>query len=82
MLPHGFDSLGPASPTGDTKQHHSVQWGDAFRILERTGVTAQAVLTKIYRQQIPELREAIGDLSKAGQERGSTSWTSLEPFKR
>src|ERR1700736_3772772 len=28
------------------------------------GVIAQAVLTKIYRQGIPELREAIGDLSK------------------
>jgi hypothetical protein len=22
--------------TGDTKQHHSVQWGDALRILERS----------------------------------------------
>jgi len=32
--------------------------------LERSGVIAQAVLTKIYRQGIPELREAIGDLSK------------------
>ena len=50
--------------TGDTKQHHSVQRGDALRILERSGVIAQAVLTKIYRQGIPELREAIGDLSK------------------
>jgi conjugative relaxase-like TrwC/TraI family protein len=50
--------------TGDTKQHHSVQWGDALRILERSGVIAQAELTKIYRQRIPELREAIEDLSK------------------
>jgi AAA domain len=50
--------------TGDTKQHHSVQWGDALRILERPGVIAQTVLTKIYRQRIPALREAIEDLSK------------------
>jgi len=50
--------------TGDTKQHHSVEWGDALRILERSGVIAQAVLTKIYRQRIPGLREAIEDLSK------------------
>jgi hypothetical protein len=50
--------------TGDTKQHHSVQWGDALRILERSGVIAQAELTKIYRQRIPQLREAIEDLSK------------------
>jgi ATP-dependent exoDNAse (exonuclease V) alpha subunit len=39
--------------TGDTKQHHSVQWGDALRILEQSGVIAQAVLTRIYRQRIP-----------------------------
>jgi len=50
--------------TGDTRQHHGVQWGDALRILERSGVIAQAVLTKIYRQRIAELREAIEDLSK------------------
>ena len=50
--------------TGDTKQHHSVQRGDALRILERSGAIAQAALTKIYRQRIPELREAIEDLSK------------------
>jgi ATP-dependent exoDNAse (exonuclease V) alpha subunit len=50
--------------TGDAKQHHSVQWGDALRILERSGTIAQAVLTTIYRQRIPELKEAIGDLSK------------------
>src|SRR3984893_16773994 len=50
--------------TGDTKQHHSVQWGDALRILERSGAIAQAALTKIYRQQVPGIREAIEDLSK------------------
>ena len=50
--------------TGDTKQHHSVQRGDALRILERSGAIAQAALTKIYRQRIPKLREAIEDLSK------------------
>src|SRR6201995_4171824 len=50
--------------TGDTKQHHSVQWGDALRILERSGVIAQAELTKIHSQRIPELRAAIEDLSK------------------
>src|SRR5271165_7359964 len=56
--------------TGDTKQHHSVQWGDALRILERSGVIAQAVLTKIHRQRIPELREAIRDLSKGRKGEG------------
>jgi hypothetical protein len=50
--------------TGDTKQHHSVERGDALRILERSGVIAQATLTKIHRQRILELRAAIEDLSK------------------
>ena len=50
--------------TGDTKQHHSVQRGDALRILECSRAIAQAGLTKIYRQRISELREAIEDLSK------------------
>jgi hypothetical protein len=68
--------------TGDTKQHHGVQWGDALRILERSGVIAQAVLTKIYRQRIPDLREAIEDLSKVEQRRASTGWTSLGPSKK
>jgi ATP-dependent exoDNAse (exonuclease V) alpha subunit len=49
--------------TGDTKQHHSVERGDALRVLDRSGVIALAALTKIYRQRIPELREAIEDLS-------------------
>jgi AAA domain len=64
--------------TGDTKQHHSVERGDALRILERSGVIAQAALTKIYRQRIPELREAIEDLSKGRTGEGFDSWTSSE----
>jgi ATP-dependent exoDNAse (exonuclease V) alpha subunit len=56
--------------TGDSKQHHSVQWGDALRILERSGAIGQAVLTKIYRQGIPELREAIEDLSSGRTAKG------------
>jgi ATP-dependent exoDNAse (exonuclease V) alpha subunit len=63
--------------TGDTKQHHSVQWGDALRILERSRVIAQAVLTKIYRQGIPELREAIEDLSKG---RAGDGFDKLDKF--
>jgi conjugative relaxase-like TrwC/TraI family protein len=63
--------------TGDTKQHHSVQWGDALRILERSGVIAQAALTRIYRQRIPELREAIEDLSKG---RTAEGFNKLDKF--
>ncbi|MBV8140488.1 MAG: relaxase domain-containing protein, partial [Verrucomicrobia bacterium] len=50
--------------TGDTNQHHSVERGDALRILEESGVIFQALVTKSYRQRVPELREAIEDLSK------------------
>jgi integrase len=39
--------------TGDTKQHHSVQRGDALRILERSGAIAQASLTKIHVSGLP-----------------------------
>jgi ATP-dependent exoDNAse (exonuclease V) alpha subunit len=63
--------------TGDTKQHHSVQWGDALRILERSGVIMQAVLTKIHRQRIPELRAAIEDLSKG---RTAEGFDKLDKF--
>ena len=68
--------------TGDTKQHHGVQRGDALRILERSGVVAQATLTKIHRQRIPELHAAIEDLSNGQAARASASWTGLEPFKK
>src|SRR4029077_1150254 len=63
--------------TGVTKQHHSVQWGDALRILERSGVIAQATLTKIHRQRIPELRAAIEDLSRG---RTAEGFDKLDKF--
>jgi hypothetical protein len=63
--------------TGDTKQHHSVQWGDALRILERSGAISQAALTKIYRQKVPGLREAIEDLSRG---RTGERFDKLEKF--
>jgi hypothetical protein len=46
--------------------------GRAFiRILERSGAIAQAEFTKIHRQRIPELRDAIEDLSKGRTGEGS-----------
>jgi conjugative relaxase-like TrwC/TraI family protein len=63
--------------TGDTKQHHSVEWGDALRILERSGAIAQAALTKIYRQRIAGLRQAIEDLSKG---RTAEGFDKLDKF--
>ena len=36
--------------SGDTKQNHGVERGDALRILERSGAVEQVRLDKIYRQ--------------------------------
>jgi AAA domain len=66
----------------NTKRHHSVQRGDALRTLERSGFIAQATLTKLHRQRIPEQRAAIEDLSNGQAARASASWTGLEPFKK
>lgn len=63
--------------SGDTKQHHGVERGDALRILEDRGAIDQAALTKIYRQTIPELREAIQDLS---QGRTALGFDKLDKF--
>ena len=55
---------------GDTRQHHSVDRGDALRVLEDSGSIDQVVLTKIFRQQVPALREAVEDLSRGETEAG------------
>jgi conjugative relaxase-like TrwC/TraI family protein len=56
--------------SGDTRQHHGVERGDALRILERSGLVEQAALTRIFRQQIATLREAVNDLAAGQTERG------------
>jgi ATP-dependent exoDNAse (exonuclease V) alpha subunit len=56
--------------SGDSRQHHSVERGDARRILEKSAAVASAALTKIFRQQIPALRAAIEDLSQGKTEQG------------
>ena len=66
--------LSPQVPEASGRLSPDGGGGDALRILERSGVIAQAVLTEIHRQRIPELRGAIEDLSKGR--------TSLELFKR
>jgi conjugative relaxase-like TrwC/TraI family protein len=55
---------------GDTRQHHSVDRGDALRVLEDPGSIDQVALTKIFRQQVPALREAVEDLSRGETEAG------------
>jgi ATP-dependent exoDNAse (exonuclease V) alpha subunit len=50
--------------SGDTKQHHSVERGDALRVLEESGAVTTAMLNRIIRQKIEPLRAAVQDLSQ------------------
>jgi len=63
--------------SGDTKQHHAVERGDALRVMERAGAVTQAALSKIFRQQVPALRAAIEDLS---QGRTQSGFDKLDKF--
>jgi ATP-dependent exoDNAse (exonuclease V) alpha subunit len=63
--------------SGDTRQHHAVERGDALRVLERAGAVAHTALTKIFRQQISALRDAVYDLSAGRTESG---FNKLEAF--
>jgi AAA domain len=63
--------------SGDTRQHHGVERGDALRILERSGLIEQAALTGVFRQQIGAMREAVGDLAAGRAEQG---FRRLEEF--
>jgi AAA domain len=56
--------------SGDSRHHHSVERGDALRILEKSAAVASATLTKIFRQQILALRAGIEDLSQGRTEDG------------
>jgi len=42
----------------------------SLRVLQERGSVNQAALTKIFRQQVPALREAVEDLSRGDTEAG------------
>jgi hypothetical protein len=63
--------------SGDTRQHHAVERGDAMRLMEQTGAVAHTALTKIFRQQIAALRDAVYDLSAGKTESG---FSKLDAF--
>jgi len=56
--------------SGESRQHHSVERGDALRILEKSALVTSAALTRIFRQQVPALRAAVEDLSQGKTEEG------------
>jgi hypothetical protein len=55
----------------------AVERGDAMRLMEQTGVVAHAALTKIFRQKIAALRDAVYDLSAGNTESG---FSKLDAF--
>ena len=56
--------------TGDTKQHNSVERGDAMRIIQDYGGTMPAFITKIHRQKTDEYKNAVKWLSEGKVEKG------------
>ncbi|MEM7373774.1 MAG: MobF family relaxase [Bacteroidota bacterium] len=56
--------------SGDTKQHNSVERGDALRILETFGGIKPARISKIQRQKNNEYRDAVKNLSDGKIARG------------
>jgi ATP-dependent exoDNAse (exonuclease V) alpha subunit len=56
--------------SGDTKQHNSVQRGDALRIVEQYGGIKPITVNKIQRQKNQDYKEAVKLLSDGGIEKG------------
>ena len=56
--------------SGDTKQHNSVQRGDALRTIEEHGGIKPVTVSKIQRQKNEDYKEAVKLLSNGGVEKG------------
>ena len=56
--------------TGDTKQHGSVERGDALRIIEQFGGVKPARISKIQRQKVEDYRNAVKTISEGNIEHG------------
>lgn len=67
--------------TGDTRQHNSVERGDAMRILEKYGQIQAATITKNHRQKSEKYREAVEALSKGKMEDGYTQLDRMGAIK-
>src|SRR4029077_2897737 len=55
---------------GDSDQHHSVERGDAIRILQESGAVRSARLTETYRAQVQYLKDTVLDLKAGRREEG------------
>jgi conjugative relaxase-like TrwC/TraI family protein len=57
---------------GDSDQHHSVERGDAIRILQESGSVRSVQLTETYRAQVQYLKDTVLDLKAGRREEGYT----------
>jgi conjugative relaxase-like TrwC/TraI family protein len=55
---------------GDSDQHHSVERGDAIRILQESGAVRSVHLTETYRAQVQYLKDTVVDLKAGRREEG------------
>src|SRR5215471_3120990 len=55
---------------GDSDQHHSVERGDAIRILQESGSVRSVQLTETYRAQVPYLKDTVLDVKAGRREEG------------
>jgi len=66
---------------GDTRQHSSVNRGDALRILNTVGNIPTAEITRIRRQQNVEYRQAVEDLAKGNVRDGFAKLDNMGAIK-
>lgn len=66
--------------TGDTKQHGSVERGDALRILKQFGGVKPATISKIQRQKNADYRSAIKSISSGNIEKGYETLDQMGAF--
>ena len=67
--------------TGDTKQHISVERGDAMRIIEKYGEVKPASISKNQRQKNDKYRKAVEELSNGEIEQGYKSLDKMGAIK-
>lgn len=67
--------------TGDTKQHGSVERGDALRIIEQFGGIQPASISKIQRQKNADYRNAVKSISLGHIEKGYETLDEMGAIK-
>ena len=67
--------------TGDSRQHNSVERGDAMRIIEKYAQIKPATISKNQRQKNEQYRNAIEAISKGQMEKGYKTLDKMKAIK-